>query len=223
MSVNKYNASTGVLETLASGSRIWVGSQEAHDAAKQAGTLPINSLIAITDDEQELAQEVTEGDPRAVTSGAVYDAIGQGFILIEDGSYVYSVDATTGASKTFREFFNECNAQFISKLQELDDGEYMELTSIQSSTAQKAINGVNLIRRLYNNTTTTLTFNTMGTIIDTTIPSLTSSQIRFHATTSRYYTITTTSSGSTLTVNDTALLGGETGLTFYYRKYRKVI
>ena len=75
MSVNKYNASTGVLETLASGSRIWVGSQEAHDAAKQAGTLPIDSLIAITDDEQELAQEVIEDDPRAVTSGAVYTAL----------------------------------------------------------------------------------------------------------------------------------------------------
>lgn len=75
MSVNKYNASTGELTNLASGSRIWAGSKAAYDAQKQAGTLPNNCIICITDDEEELAQEVIKDDPRAVTSGAVYDAL----------------------------------------------------------------------------------------------------------------------------------------------------
>ena len=51
MSVNKYDASTGELTNIASGQRTWVGTQEAYKAAKQAGTLPNNAIIAITDDE----------------------------------------------------------------------------------------------------------------------------------------------------------------------------
>jgi hypothetical protein len=51
MSVNKYNASTGELTNIASGQRTWVGTQAAYKAAKQAGTLPNNAIIAITDDE----------------------------------------------------------------------------------------------------------------------------------------------------------------------------
>ena len=53
MSINKYNATTGELTTLANGSRIWIGTKAAHDAAKQAGTLPTNCLIAITDDSED--------------------------------------------------------------------------------------------------------------------------------------------------------------------------
>lgn len=75
MSLNKYNATTGELENIASGQRTWVGTKAAYDAAKQAGTLPLNALICITDDEEELAQEVIEGDPRAVTSNAVYNYV----------------------------------------------------------------------------------------------------------------------------------------------------
>ena len=52
MSVNKYSTTDGLV-TLANGSRMWVGTQAAHDAAKQAGTLPNNCLIAITDDASE--------------------------------------------------------------------------------------------------------------------------------------------------------------------------
>lgn len=76
MSLNKYNSTTGQLENIASGARTWVGTKAAYESARQAGTLPTNCLIAITDDDKGLAQEVTEGDPRAVTSGAVYNAIG---------------------------------------------------------------------------------------------------------------------------------------------------
>jgi len=53
MSVNKYNDQTGELTTLANGSRTWIGTKAAHDAAKQAGTLPNNCLIAITDDSED--------------------------------------------------------------------------------------------------------------------------------------------------------------------------
>lgn len=75
MSVNRYNASTGELTSLATGSRTWVGTREAYDQAKQAGTLPNNCLIAITDDEDDtFTDQVTKDDPRAVTSGGVYDA-----------------------------------------------------------------------------------------------------------------------------------------------------
>ena len=76
MSVNKYNTTTGELETIASGQRTWVGTRAAYDAAKSAGTLPTNALICITDDEDDtIADAVTDGDSRAVTSNAVYDAI----------------------------------------------------------------------------------------------------------------------------------------------------
>ena len=51
MSVNRYDASTGELINIASGQRTWVGTQAAYKAAKQAGTLPNNAIIAIIDDE----------------------------------------------------------------------------------------------------------------------------------------------------------------------------
>ena len=51
MSVNKYDASTGTLTTIANGQRTWVGTKQAYDQAKIAGTLPTNCLVAITDDE----------------------------------------------------------------------------------------------------------------------------------------------------------------------------
>ena len=53
MSVNRYNSTTGELTSLATGSRTWVGTREAYDQAKTAGTLPNNCLIAITDDEKD--------------------------------------------------------------------------------------------------------------------------------------------------------------------------
>lgn len=85
MSLNKYDSSTGELTNLASGSRIWTGTKETYEIQKQAGTLPNNCLIILTNDEEELAQEVIENDPRAVTSGAVYTAlqnIGPGKTLV---------------------------------------------------------------------------------------------------------------------------------------------
>jgi len=52
MSVNKYTTASG-LQTLANGQRIWIGTKDAYNAAKQAGILPINCLIAITDDSED--------------------------------------------------------------------------------------------------------------------------------------------------------------------------
>lgn len=51
MSVNRYDPTTGSLTNIAAGQRTWVGTQAAYKAAKQAGTLPNNAIIAITDDE----------------------------------------------------------------------------------------------------------------------------------------------------------------------------
>ena len=53
MSVNRYDPTTGSLTNIASGQRTWVGTQAAYKAAKQAGTLPNNAIIAITDDEED--------------------------------------------------------------------------------------------------------------------------------------------------------------------------
>ena len=52
MSVNKYTTASG-LQTLANGQRIWIGTKDAYNAAKQAGTLPTECLIAITDDSED--------------------------------------------------------------------------------------------------------------------------------------------------------------------------
>ena len=76
MSVNKYNSQTGELTTIASGQRTWIGTKEAYEQQKQAGTLPTDCLICITNDEDDtIAEVVTENDPRAVTSGAVFDLV----------------------------------------------------------------------------------------------------------------------------------------------------
>ena len=55
---------------------MWTGTKAQCAAAQQAGTLPLNSLIMITDDGNDtIVNEVIEDDLRAVTSGAVYAAL----------------------------------------------------------------------------------------------------------------------------------------------------
>ena len=51
MSINKYTTAQGLV-TLANGSRMWVGTKAAYEAARQAGTMPTDVLVAIIDDEQ---------------------------------------------------------------------------------------------------------------------------------------------------------------------------
>jgi len=52
LSVNVYDKTTGTLTALASsGQRTWVGTEIQYKAAQQAGTLPNNAIICITDDE----------------------------------------------------------------------------------------------------------------------------------------------------------------------------
>lgn len=52
MSVNIYDHASGKTLPLASGTRTWIGTRADYENAKRLGTLPLNSLIAITDDEQ---------------------------------------------------------------------------------------------------------------------------------------------------------------------------
>ena len=75
MSVNKYDSTTGTLTTLATGDRTWVGTKAAYDAQKQAGTLPNDCLIVITDDEVEMDTVPTEDSPVAVTSDGIYKTL----------------------------------------------------------------------------------------------------------------------------------------------------
>ena len=56
MSVNKVNKTTGELVTLANGTRMWIGTQSARDAAIQAGTMPNNCMVCITDDYEDSPQ-----------------------------------------------------------------------------------------------------------------------------------------------------------------------
>lgn len=74
MSVNKYDSTSGTLTSIAAGSRTWIGTRAAYDAEKQAGTLPTNCIIVITDDEVDMDTVPTENSPVAVTSGGLYDA-----------------------------------------------------------------------------------------------------------------------------------------------------
>ena len=54
MAVYNYDSNTGNLTTVAtSGQRTWVGTKAQHDAARAAGTLPNNALIALIDDEED--------------------------------------------------------------------------------------------------------------------------------------------------------------------------
>ena len=50
MSVNRYDATQGELVTLANGTRMWVGTQSAHDIAVANHTMPNNCMVCITDD-----------------------------------------------------------------------------------------------------------------------------------------------------------------------------
>ena len=182
-------------------------------------------IVNLTDDiaggNLLVVDAVEDGNMNPVTSNAVYDAIGQGYILVEDNYFTYSVDATVGATKTYREFLNECNAEFISKFQTLANNEVMEIVGIQATGNSMAINGINIIRRLYENSTTGLTINTVGSVMDASTPAMKVAQIRFHSTTSRFYITVTTASGSSLTVNDSATIGSAYEMQIYYRKYRR--
>ena len=91
MSLNKYDASTGTLTTLANGQRIWLGTKAAHDAAEAAGTLPNNCLIAITDDGDVtgVANVVQEDNMNPVSSNAVYEYAPFRFGIDEHGNYGY--------------------------------------------------------------------------------------------------------------------------------------
>lgn len=60
MSINKYDSTSGTLTNLASGSRIWTGSEAAYKAERSAGTLPTNALIMITDDEVDTSHYSTD-------------------------------------------------------------------------------------------------------------------------------------------------------------------
>lgn len=50
MSVNYVDKTTGELVTLANGTRMWIGTKEAHDLAVQQGTMPNNCMVCITND-----------------------------------------------------------------------------------------------------------------------------------------------------------------------------
>jgi len=50
MSSNIINKTTGELITLASGTRVWIGTKTAHNAAVSQGKMPNNCMVCVTDD-----------------------------------------------------------------------------------------------------------------------------------------------------------------------------
>ena len=85
MSVNKYNRDTGTIQTLASGTRIWIGSRAAHSAAIAAGTLPSNCLIAITDDSSDKTTKFPD-----YARGSIYTVATNSYTMPEDGYVTYT-------------------------------------------------------------------------------------------------------------------------------------
>lgn len=62
MSLNKYNPATGNLENIASGQRTAVYTKEAYETAKEAGTLPTDTVVMIIDDVNENSYSTEEVD-----------------------------------------------------------------------------------------------------------------------------------------------------------------
>ena len=95
MSVNLFK--DGELINIAAGSRVWIGTKEAHAQAVAAGTMPNNCIVCITDDNTEAADVVEAGNMNPVTSNAVYAALGAGKIKTR---YIGPSYAGTGFSWT---------------------------------------------------------------------------------------------------------------------------
>ena len=85
MSVNKVNKTTGELVTLASGVRMWIGTQSAHDLAVQQGTMPNNCMVCITDDYPTKTTEVntTRARGRATINFTFNSSASQTFDLTD--------------------------------------------------------------------------------------------------------------------------------------------
>ena len=59
--IGKYDPTTGQIVTLAGGTRLWIGTQSAHDTAVANGTMPNNVMVCITDDYvDEKITDITE-------------------------------------------------------------------------------------------------------------------------------------------------------------------
>jgi len=62
LSVNKYDSTTGTLTSVAASGRVWIGTTAQHNAAIQAGTMPNNCLVSITDDESDSPADLISYD-----------------------------------------------------------------------------------------------------------------------------------------------------------------
>ena len=80
MSVNKVNKTTGELVTLANGTRMWIGTQSAHDAAVQAGTMPNNCMVCITDESNSVLPEWSNAQTITVST-TDYEFLKDGWLV----------------------------------------------------------------------------------------------------------------------------------------------
>jgi len=82
---------------VATGNGTFVGTKAAFDAVKD--DLPDNTVAYTTDDGESVTDEITDGDMRAVTSNAVYDALNPTETTITGTSRTVSV--TVGKTDWF--------------------------------------------------------------------------------------------------------------------------
>lgn len=98
MSVNKYNATTGELISLAGGTRTWIGTKAAYEAQKTAGTLPTDVLIIITDDEEQTEAEQISYDntDSSLVADNVQDAIDEITKAVASATNYSTTEVDTG-------------------------------------------------------------------------------------------------------------------------------
>ena len=149
MSVNKYT--NGELVTLSNGTRAWIGTLAAHDAAKQAGTLPTDSLIYITDDDNEFkTDQVIKDSQKVITSGGVYNAL-KDYIQITEGTTAWGDSGHTfiRADALYPTGWNHTNCVLLQTLFYFRDIEaygYQDNNSIGTSQCQTNTGGYFIIK-----------------------------------------------------------------------------
>lgn len=119
MSVNKVDKTTGELLTLANGTRMWIGTQSAHDAAVAAGTMPNNCMVCITDESNSVLPDWSNAQNITVST-TDYEFLEDGWLVgagyAAAGSTVYLTinDVRIAATDhTANKYLNYANIQVM--------------------------------------------------------------------------------------------------------------
>jgi hypothetical protein len=113
MSTSVVNKLTGELVTTASGTRYWVGTRDAYNAAKLNGSIPGNTMVCITDDGgQETITGTATPNADYISSGTIsyvrYGKIAMvkftGVVFVDNPSLPGNVTVATGLPRPAADF-----------------------------------------------------------------------------------------------------------------------